>query len=410
MKKRMIPLCVAFALLLSGCGWMDGSYVSVTPHQEQRQNIQSSVISASNYLDLMEILSQMVAAGTENAAISLSEYPSNAVESGMAVAVRYTMENDPIGAYAVEDIRYEIGSSGGKPAVAVNIQYRRSLAEIRQIHKIRKMDETEAIVAEALMHYDPGVVMLVENYVARDFVQFVENYTEANPHIVMEMPQVATGIYGNGQTRVVELIFTYQTARESLRQMQSQVKPVFDSASLYVSGDGSQWQKFSQLYAFLMERFEYSQETSITPTYSLLRHGVGDSRAFAVVYAQICEAAELECAIVTGTKNGEPWVWNIVMDNGYYYHVDLLRSSEAGRYLELTDAQMQGYVWDYSSYPKCTGHIPKETEGKDNPDTEPTEAVTEAPEEEESEETLPETTEEFAEETVPDTEEETEEK
>ena len=72
------------------------------------------------------------------------------------------------------------------------------------------------------------------------------------------------------------------------------MKPVFESAVLYVSGDGAEKQKFSQLYAFLMERFDYKVETSITPAYSLLRHGVGDSRAFATVYAAMCRLAGLE--------------------------------------------------------------------------------------------------------------------
>jgi len=116
------------------------------------------------------------------------------------------------------------------------------------------------------------------------------------------------------ENKDMELTFTYQTSRDALRQMQSQVKPVFDAASLYVSGDGEDRQKLSQLYAFLMERFDYKIETSITPAYSLLRHGVGDSRAFATVYAAMCRLAGLECMTVTGTHAGDPWTWNIVLD------------------------------------------------------------------------------------------------
>lgn len=365
MKSRIIPLILALCLALTGCSWPNGSYVSVKPHQEQRQTPQSSVVHAANYLDLIEALRNMVASGTENAAIIVADYPPNAVESGMAVAIRYVMENDPVGAYAVENIQYELGSSAGQSAVALQIAYRHSRSELRQIHQLRTMEEAEAVVEKALQDYDTGVVMLVEDYRARDFSLFVELFAEATPQVVMETPQVGVGVYGTGKTRVVELTFTYQTGRDSLRQMQSQVKPVFDSAVLYVSGDGSDWQKYSHLYAFLMERFDYTLETSITPAYSLLRHGVGDSDAFAVVYAAMCRAAGLECSIVTGTKSGEPWIWNMVQDNGCWYHVDLLRSSDAGRYTQLTDSQMQGYVWDYSAYPACLGpaeHPAEETD------------------------------------------------
>ena len=58
---------------------------------------------------------------------------------------------------------------------------------------------------------------------------------------------------------------------------------------------------------------------------------------------------------VTGTRAGEPWTWNIVLDDGQYYHVDLLHSNEIGKYKEFTDSEMSSYVWDYSAYPACNG-------------------------------------------------------
>ena len=198
-------------------------------------------------------------------------------------------------------------------------------------------------------------MLLVSQYEDTDFSQFVQDYASEHPETIMEVPQVTQAMYGTGESRVVELIFSYQTSRDALRRMQAQVKPVFESAVLYVSGDGDEYQKFSQLYAFLMERFDYKQETSITPAYSLLRHGIGDSRAFAQVYAAMCRDAGLTCMSVTGTRNGEPWTWNIIRDGEEFYHVDLLRCSVDGKYRERTDEEMEGYVWDYSEYPACVG-------------------------------------------------------
>ena len=172
--------------------------------------------------------------------------------------------------------------------------------------------------------------------------------------MIMEIPQVTAGVYPeSGLNRVVELTFTYQTSRETLRQMQSQVLPVFDGAALLVSGEGADIQKYAQLYALLMERFDYEITTSITHTYSLLRHGVGDNRAFALVYAAMCRQAGLECMTVTGTRDGEPWCWNIVLDDSNYFHVDLLRCNQLGGFQKFTDDDMAGYVWDYSAYPEC---------------------------------------------------------
>ena len=293
MKQKAILLMLVMSCLLSGCNVINRSYVSVEPHKEQRQQQQTDVIMASNYPELLDALKSMIASGTEVAAIKVPEYPENTIEYSMKQAIRYSREKDPIGSYAVADIVYEFGSSSGVPAVSVSITYHHNRSEIQRIRKAADIQKAERIVAEALKGYEPGMVILVDQYEDRDFSQFVQDYAEENPQTVMEIPQVSQNSYGSGEARVLELIFTYQTSRDALRRMQTQVQPVFDSAALYVSGEGEDFQKFSQLYGFLMERFDYKFETSITPAYSLLRHGVGDSRAFATVYAAMCRGAVL---------------------------------------------------------------------------------------------------------------------
>ena len=363
MKPRILYLTVFLCLLLTGCSWFDGSYVHVTPHREQGSSSQGEAVSASNYSQLLSVLEGMVSSGTESGVINVANYDRDMVEVNMTAAVQYVRNRYPVGAYAVEQMEYEVGTNSGKPAIAVNVTYRHSRIEIQRIQKVETMEEAEIIIGEALKAYDAAVVLQVQEFQEMDFSQLVKDFAEEQPESIMETPQVTAGIYGSGTARVVELSFTYQNSRDQLRQMQSQVQPVFDSAALYVSGDGSDNQKYSQLYAFLMERFDYKQETSITPAYSLLRHGVGDSRAFAVVYASMCRRAGLECRIVTGTRNGEPWTWNMVRDGELYFHVDLLRSSLSGGFREYTDGEMGGYVWDYSNYPACNlPYVPLETE------------------------------------------------
>lgn len=351
MKRRLLPLALALSLLLGGCGWMNGSFVSVEPHQVPRQSGHTDTVTASNYREFLDALKQIIASGTEIAAIHVEDYPEKNLEAGVARAVRSAMVNDPIGAYAVENIEYEIGTSSGLPAVSVAISYRHNSTELQRVRRAADTEQAKRIVANALEGYEPGIIVLISDYARADFTQYVQDYANDHPESVMETPQVTEAVYGTGQSRLMELIFTYQTSRDSLRRMQAQVKPMFESAKLYVSGDGDDYQKFSQLYAFLMERFDYKQETSITPAYSLLRHGIGDSRAFARVYAAMCRDAGLTCLCVTGTRQGEPWTWNLVLDGEEYYHVDLLRCSQDGKYCQLTDGQMEGYVWDYSAYP-----------------------------------------------------------
>lgn len=379
MKRRFLLLVLVFCLLLSGCGLYEGSYVHVTPHQEQKDSSHTAVISADNYRELRKAVEAMVDIGRESGVINVADFDQELVERHMNAVAIHVKETYPIGAYAVEDIHFEIGTNSGRPAIAVTIQYRHSRIEIQKIRKVATMEDATAAVGEALKDCVASVVLQIADYRETDFSQVVEDYAERNPEVVMESPQVASETYGKDKVRVVELTFTYQNSRDSLRTMHSRVKTVFDSAALYVSGESADIQKYYQLYGFLMERFNYTLETSITPAYSLLNHGVGDSRAFAMVYAAMCRQAELECLIVNGTKNGEPWTWNMIRSNGNYYHVDLLRSSESGGFDTYLDSEMAGYVWDYSASPACVAPyappIEQVTQPEETTETDPTEKL-----------------------------------
>ena len=355
MKRRLPALILVLSLLLSGCSLFDGYYVSVTPYQQQVDHNQTEAIPAANFYQLRIALQNLVYAGTESSVIHIADYDPQAVQDNLDDVITYVENIYPLGAYAVKNIAYEIGMGSGKPAIAINITYNRTRGEIRRIRDVQNMDKAVQMVQEALQKCDTIVALKIEDYQELDFVQMVADYAEEHPELVMEIPVIAVDVFGSGKSRVVEISFVYQTNRESLKQMKTQVQPIFDAAALYVTSAAQEKQKFSQLYSFLMERFEYSLETSITPSYSLLCHGVGDSRAFAMVYAAMCRSAGLDCRIVTGTRDGEPWTWNMVRDNNSYYHVDLLRSSEQGSFSELLDGDMNGYVWDYSAYPECVG-------------------------------------------------------
>lgn len=367
---KRICFLLALCMLLSGCSALfSDTYVNIQPHEDQSSGIHSDTVMASDYQMLCTVLEDLVAVGTEHAVINVGDYDQDKVAQDMETAVGYVSADYPLGAYAVDVISYEIGRSGGFPAISVDISYLHSRTELRLIQTVADMEEAAAEIGSTLKDCDTGVVLLVEKFEETDFAQLVADYADRNPNVVMETPQVSAGLFPDkGESRVVELNFTYQTNRDALRNMRSQVQPVFSAATLYVSGDGSDFQKYYQLYAFLMERSsDYTIETSITPAYSLLRHGVGDSKAFATVYSAMCRQAELECHVITGTRNGEPWCWNMIHDNGYYYHVDLLHSSEAGRFLEMTDVQMTGYVWDYSAYPEASGQYEAPTEEPTEP-------------------------------------------
>lgn len=355
MRKKFPALLVALCLLLSGCtNWMDGSYSSVYPYTERGQQTQDQTVSVATYTQLREALVDLVERSSESMLLNVAQMNQEQIPDLMDRAVSYVLESTPIGAYAVEKINYEHGTSGGQDVLFVTAEYNHNRPEIRRMKRAQSMDDAKDIIADAMDQCEARVVLLAETYRNTDIPQYVKDYADSNPELIMEVPQVTVNMYPEkGTARVLEIVFSYQTNRENLRSMQSRVRPLFTSAELYVSGNHADQEKYAQLYAFLMERHDYTLETSITSSYSLLVHGVGDSKAFATVYAAMCRRAGLKCMVVSGTREGEPVFWNMIQVGDRYCHVDLLRSSREERFSMWTDEEMAGYVWDYSAYPKC---------------------------------------------------------
>lgn len=342
---------------------MDGSYVSVVPHKVGYSRADDSIPVISDYIDLRSAIINLIDCGSTEGVFLLGEYLPENVKKDMIRAKNYVTKSYPLGAYSVESIEFSFGTNGGQNALSVQISYRHTKSEIDQIRTVHEISGATNSIADALNNHRSSLVLLITGYEDTDFAQWISDYVALHPNVVMELPQVSVQIYPEqGDTRVVELLFTYQNSRDTLRQMQNQVKQIFSSAELYVSTDADEQTKLSQLYIFLMERFDYHFETSLTPSYSLLCHGVGDSKAFAQVYAAMCQQIGLDCITIFGSYHGEARYWNMVQVNGVYYHIDLVRSYQSGKLQLLDDSQMEGYVWDYSAYPRGGSPVPEPTE------------------------------------------------
>ena len=349
--KKLILLILSLALLLSGCSWLDGEYHSVKPHTAESGKPSDNVIVVSDYLQLRDALVDMVNSGKQKDIFYASGFSLDDVDQYMNTAIMHISNNCAVGAYAVDEVTYEAGISGDFTAIAVTVTYVHGRQEILRIKKVTNMDGLKGMIRFAVNHCDASAVIRVNEYEDMDLELFVQEYANENPHLCMEVPQVTVNTYPErGKERVVEISFAYTTSRDALRTMQNMVAPIFSAAELYVQGSERELQKYEQLYAFLMERFDYQIDTSITPAYSLLRYGVGDSKAFAMVYRVMCQNADLQCQVVSGTRNGEAHYWNLIRFDDTDYHVDLLASNEVGEFTLMLPEEMSGYVWDYSLY------------------------------------------------------------
>lgn len=364
MKILKCMMTIALCLSLCGCSLIgSGSHIFVEGRLPQSNAGTAQNVSAKSYKELFDALVQMVENGVVKQTISVKDYDKEQLETDLEAVASDVCQTNPIAAYAVDQIACTIGTTGGVESLSVEITYLHDRSQLRRILVVEDNKKAKAAITKTLDACDTSVVLYIEKFEELDFTQVVEDYAFMYPENVMELPQVAVSIYpDSGESRVVELKFSYTTSRESLKNMQTQVSNVFRSAVLYVTGDAAEEEKFSQLYSFLTERYDYTIEPSITPAYSLLRHGVGDGRAFATVYAAMCRQAGLECIVVSGAKEGESWYWNIVCIDDVYYHVDLLSGGVDGDFQIQGDNQLRdsGYVWDFDAHPACPVDVGQE--------------------------------------------------
>ena len=351
--RKIVALLLICMLLLSGCSnWLKSSYSSVKPHEEPLHQQGDPEVSVSNSEEMRDALISVIEAGAESGVVYIRHETEDSARQDMDRAISDVCTNNPFAAYSVEKISYAFGNRNGRKAMSIQVDYLPNRIRADKILRIETLEQVEEQLTQRLDACDAAVVLYLDNPEQVDYAQIVEDYAITHPEKVMESPDVTVNLYPElAQQQVVEIKFTYQTSRAELRTLQNKVAPVFASAAQYVTGEWTPTEKAQRLYAFLMERYAYNIQTSITPAYSLLLHGVGDSRAFATVYAAMCRQAELDCRMVTGTRNGTAWVWNAVQIDGEYYYIDLLFCNENGGFRLSKQEEMPNYVWDYSAYP-----------------------------------------------------------
>ena len=349
--KRMMALLILLGLLLSGCSyWMNGSYSSVEPHIDPANHSGKPAVNVGSYEELVSSLAAMVENGAESGILSI-QYDAADARVDMDKAIREVRQNNPFAIYAVEDIGYVLGASGSRKAVSLQINYLQNRERTNTIQRVQSLAQVEQAVAQRLDACATELVLYLENQEQLNFAKMVADYSLLYPQRVMESPEVVVNLYPEqGEKQIVELKFIYQSSQAQLRTLQNRVAPVFSSAFQFVAGEWTTREKAERLYNFLMERYEYSIQPSITPAYSLLLHGEGDSRAFAMVYAAMCRQAKMECRVVSGTRQGEQWTWNAILIDGAYYYLDLLRCNDDGGFALHTQEEMVGYGWDQSAF------------------------------------------------------------
>lgn len=349
MRVRITGMTLCLTLMLTGCGsLLDRDYAAETPHtQFFGEESDADVLRAETYQGLVSAVLHLVAEGQENGVIRLYNYEGTA-ESDVDAACLEVTKKDPLGAYAVEYMKYNVTRVRTYYEAALTIVYRRTTEQIAAVVSMTGTNAIRSELMQSLAKYRPEVAFRVSYFNESEnedsIRQMVEKAYYDVPYAAMGMPQITVNLYPkSGQQRLVEILLTYPGDAGVLRQRQAElVKKVQElTASLPAMPEADRVTAvISQLSAVKAVRGEENGSSA----WSALLQGKADSEGLALAAQMLCRNAGLKCELVRGKHGGQCWFWNKVWLDGQWAHLDLTRKNP--RLMSDSEMERRGYTWN----------------------------------------------------------------
>lgn len=345
MKHRILAGSLCICLLLSGCSsLLDREYVSVTPHiATETEEGDPTVLRAESYQDLVNALVHLVSqrAGTGTVRLYLDD---EEVEPALERACLEVVQQVPVGAYAVDYIKYSAQSVVTYSQAEVEIAYRRSKEQMDAIVSATGRSALQAEFASALLRGNGECVVRISHFSEdEDYIRSVfQQAFLSTPEAGVELPELTVAIYPEqGLQRIVEVRLQYaEEPEEHARRAQSMQEAV-RALSLPLGGLPAAQRLTSALDALL--RCARHDAAAGGTAWHALTEGVANARGLAMALRLLCRQMDINAQVVSGTRDGEPHFWNAVSVDGEWICFDLSRGSSApSTWEELTQ---RGYDW-----------------------------------------------------------------
>lgn len=356
MKKRILPLLLSLALLAGCASMLDRDFVSVEPHDQfSDTRTDSSALRAENYQGLVNAILYLVSQGSQEGVVRLYNYTRD-VDTDLSSACLEVAKKDPLGAYAVDYIKYDFSRIISYYEANVQITYRRTAAQIKGVVSVTGSSAIKGELRDALAKFSPEVVLRV-SYLAEDenyILGLVRQAYYDTPGVAFGLPEAQVTLYpDSGTQRIVEILLTYPEPIDQLRQKRNDLAAAAEKSASALGKNSEDMP--GGIYAYLRAHARYQAEEGGAPgtAYAALVDGKADSEGMALAFQLLCGLKGVESAVVSGTRDGTAHFWNLVKTADGWLHVD---ASWSGGLL-LTDDAMKsaGYAWSAEDYPASGG-------------------------------------------------------
>jgi hypothetical protein len=342
-RKGLLALLLCAALALTGCASMlERSYAQESVHDRAPTTEEdSSILRAEDYRDLVSAVYYVVSQGLTAGTIRLYNYTRD-VDSDLAAACLEVAREDPLGAYAVDYIKYDYTRIVSYYEATVEVVYRRTQEQVASMVSATGSSAIRAELQQAMAQFRPEVVLRISYFTeGTDIGQLLREAYYNAPATAMGLPEAEINIYPDqGSQRVVEVLLTYPLEAE---QAQARAEELEQRVQALTEEHGVRpGESTAAGLASLLRRLADPDPEGGSTAYDALVGGRADSEGLALAFALLAQSADLEAQVVEGTVGEEPRFWNS------------LRLEEGTRYLDVTEGialwtgeelQRMGYHW-----------------------------------------------------------------
>jgi hypothetical protein len=364
--KKLSVICFALIFLLSGCSRaFEGDYEVVTDHAEDGGEYveDSSVREVSSFSGLTNALKDFIDSAAEYGVIKAVDY-SGSLEDDFSRAYRDVTHDYPMGVYAVDYISHRIDPILSYYEIEVYITYKLTREEISGVVKVNSTNALYDHIDSALNDLTGRLTVLIANLSvnAAGIKNHVRQYYRENPDLVMVKPDVSAVFYPSPPEdyveKIIDIDFEYNNTAEILRDRKKKLTEAANGLYKQLGELDNDAKAALECLNLLSQKVTFARLGGTA--YDALVKGSANSEGYAMAYKLLCKHYGLECAVVEGKKNSEPYYWNIIRLGDDYYHVDPTvcdRYGLAYGFLKK-DSEMWGtYWWDIEQYEECSGGL-----------------------------------------------------
>jgi hypothetical protein len=289
--------------------------------------------------------------------IRLYEYTGSA-EQDLDTACLEVTQQDPLGVYAVDYMKYDIARVMSYFEVNLDIVYKRTWEQISEVISVTGSSAILGELREVLADFQKEKVLRVSyfdpNMEESHIISMVEEAYYDVPEGAFGMPSVSVQLYPEqavGQQRLVEILLEYSEPIEELKKKQAALLAQSEALTkpLLSLSESVKLQRIVQILKQNTPMLSSGEETATA--YTALIEGQANEEGLALATELLVQQSGLQCRIVRGSRYGKDHFWNIVQIDDEWKHLDLTVENPQPHGDEAM--QQTGYHWS-GDIPVCS--------------------------------------------------------